>query len=136
ADLTDSLPHLESGRSFERGKDLFKFRTCLQCHAVNGDGGKLGPDLATIPKKFAAGQMTVESMVTELLEPSKVIEAKFRVWRFMLDSGRAIDGLIMEEKADAYIVAKNPAEPAIVIPKGSVEEKVELKQSLMPEGLL
>ena len=28
------------------------------------------------------------------------------------------------------------AEPAVVIPKASVEEKAELKQSLMPEGLL
>jgi putative heme-binding domain-containing protein len=136
ADLAESLPHLESGRSFERGKDLFKFRTCLQCHAVNGEGGKLGPDVASIPKKFAAQQMSVESLVAELLEPSKVIESKFRVWRFLLDSGRAIDGLILEEKAEAYIVAKNPAEPAVVIPKASVEEKVELKQSLMPEGLL
>lgn len=136
ADLAESLPHMESGRSFERGRDLFKFRTCLQCHAVGGEGGKLGPDLATIPKKFTGKQMTVESMVTELLEPSKVIEPKFRVWRFLLDSGRAIDGLILEEKADAYIVAKNPAEPAVLIPKASVEEKAELKQSLMPEGLL
>jgi putative heme-binding domain-containing protein len=136
ADLAESLPHLEAGRSFERGRDLFKLRTCLQCHAVNGEGGKLGPDLATIPKKFAGKQLTVEGLVGEVLEPSKTIEPKYRVWRFLLDSGRAVDGIILEEKADAYVVGKNPVEPAVVIPKASVEEKVELKQSLMPEGLL
>lgn len=32
-----------------RGRSLFESKGCIQCHAVRGQGGKIGPDLATIP---------------------------------------------------------------------------------------
>lgn len=31
-----------------RGRRLFESKGCIQCHAVRGQGGKIGPDLATI----------------------------------------------------------------------------------------
>ncbi len=37
-------PGAEPGSPARRGFDLFR-RTCLQCHAINGDGGRIGPEL-------------------------------------------------------------------------------------------
>ena len=136
AELGELAPGSTSGRSFERGKDLFKMRTCLQCHAMAGEGGKIGPDLSELPKKLASKQMTIDGLLTEILEPSKVIEPKYRMHRFVLDSGKNIDGMILEERKDAYVIVKNQAEPPVVVPKDAIETKVELKLSLMPEGLL
>ena len=31
-----------------RGRRLFESKSCIQCHAVRGQGGKIGPDLAAI----------------------------------------------------------------------------------------
>ena len=32
----------------DRGRQLFESKGCIQCHAARGQGGKIGPDLATI----------------------------------------------------------------------------------------
>jgi mono/diheme cytochrome c family protein len=40
-----------------RGRDIFRSGGCLNCHRVNGEGGRLGPDLSRIgaPPVFAGG---------------------------------------------------------------------------------
>ena len=136
AELADAGPELASGRSFERGRELFKLRTCAQCHVMTGEGGKIGPDLTLTPKKFDEKKMNLEGLITEIVDPSKVIEPKYRLWRFVMDTGRTLDGLIVEEKADSLIVVKNQAEPPVILKKDAIEFKTELKLSLMPEGLL
>ena len=32
------------------GKKLFTAKGCVRCHAVNGAGGTMGPDLARVPR--------------------------------------------------------------------------------------
>jgi mono/diheme cytochrome c family protein len=32
-----------------RGKNLFQEKRCMKCHAINGEGGTIGPDLAASP---------------------------------------------------------------------------------------
>ena len=34
-----------------RGEELYKQKGCIICHAINGTGGKTGPDLAHIGSK-------------------------------------------------------------------------------------
>ncbi|MCI0683609.1 MAG: GDSL-type esterase/lipase family protein [Gemmataceae bacterium] len=138
AELAADLAKLDAGRSFARGKELFKLRTCVQCHKIGGEGegGALGPDLSELPKKLAGKDFTRTHLLTELLEPSKVIDKKFKVWRFLMDDGRPIDGIILEETKTTIKIAKNAVEKPMDIKVDAIEAKVELKNSFMPEGLL
>ncbi|MCS7044787.1 MAG: GDSL-type esterase/lipase family protein [Gemmataceae bacterium] len=135
-ELLADLERIDSGRSFARGKELFKLRTCSQCHKIAGEGGTLGPDLSELPKKLAGMQFTRTHLLTEILEPSKIIDKKYQVWRLILDDGRPIDGIILEESPKFIRLAKNAVEKPIVIAVDDIESKLPLQNSFMPEGLL
>lgn len=40
-----------AGSGLEEGKKLFEERRCGMCHAIGGQGGKVGPDLADVGTK-------------------------------------------------------------------------------------
>lgn len=40
--------HVDEAGDAERGQQLFASRGCIHCHALRGQGGKIGPDLAEI----------------------------------------------------------------------------------------
>ena len=40
-----------AGSEVEKGKKLFEERRCGMCHAIGGQGGKVGPDLADVGTK-------------------------------------------------------------------------------------
>lgn len=48
ADFSSEYPHLQPGTGPEsaatRGYEIFR-RECVSCHSINGEGGKVGPDL-------------------------------------------------------------------------------------------
>jgi mono/diheme cytochrome c family protein len=53
--VEDRFPHAvppgaEAGSAAARGFALFR-RSCLQCHAINGDGGRVGPEL-NVPRSI------------------------------------------------------------------------------------
>lgn len=59
---------LAHGGRVERGQWIFwdhESAQCTRCHAVDGEGGEVGPDLTTI-----GAQLTREQLVEALLEPS------------------------------------------------------------------
>ncbi len=138
SELTPALGQLASGRDYERGRELFKLRSCVQCHKIGGvpEGGDIGPNLAELPKKLSEGKFTRADLLREVLEPSAVIDPKYRVHSLVLDTGLAVQGIIQHEDAKVVRVIKNAAEKPVEIPKASIEERSELKTSLMPSGLL
>ena len=40
-----------AGSEIEKGKKLFEERRCGMCHAIGGQGGKVGPDLSDVGTK-------------------------------------------------------------------------------------
>jgi cytochrome c2 len=56
----------------DRGKELFQSVGCLLCHAVDGRGGDLGPDLTTVgarpsrdPERWPTTQAYIRSSIRE-----------------------------------------------------------------------
>jgi putative heme-binding domain-containing protein len=140
ADLTSDLAHLHHGTNRARGKELFTAVACVQCHRMNGAGGQVGPDLIGVKEKLATGKVKPLEVLTEMIEPSKVIEEKFRTQVFELTSGKVVSGLIVEEKDGAFHVRSNPLEQKqeepVVVRADEIEERVTSQVSIMPLGLL
>lgn len=40
--------YVDEPGDIEKGRRLFQTKACVRCHAVHGDGGKVGPDLSSI----------------------------------------------------------------------------------------
>ncbi len=131
ADLVDPLPQ---GRSFEVGRTVFRAANCVACHRLNDEGQVFGPDLTKLDTKKQNPQYLLQS----LLEPSKDIEEKYQSHAFVLDSGRVVSGMVLEETDDQVRIIVDPiaaTEPLTVL-KSQIDERRRLPNSIMPEGLL
>jgi cytochrome c len=137
-DLTASLGGLERGRSFERGKGLFVAASCASCHKLGKEGGTLGPDLTEVSKRLAKQPMPRVALLREVLEPSAVIEEKYRTHIVVLDDGTQKAGIIVEQDGNGVRIAANPAAPdeRVLIPRDRIEAVQKSNVSMMPVGLV
>ncbi len=115
------------------GMQAFVKARCHQCHVVAGHGTNLGPDLLVSVK-----QLRGQDLLKQIIEPSSKIHEKYQSYKFLLDSGRIITGVIAQEDEQQYQVVTNLLTPSSVttISKRDVEDKILSRTSPMPEGLL
>ena len=116
-----------------RGKRLFytSAASCFACHDPPGNSPKLGPDLTKITKA-----MKREDWVNAVLHPSQTIDKEFAQVNVLTDDGTMITGIRISED-DQGIVLRNFAEPKpITIPVDSIDDVMDSKVSLMPDGLV
>jgi putative membrane-bound dehydrogenase-like protein len=114
------------------GQKLFldvKGLACVKCHAVGGQGGLVGPDLAGIGLKYNR-----EDLMTSILEPSKVIAQGYETVNVYTKSGKTLIGVFKGETADAIRLADAEGKEHVV-PKSDIEEKNFSPVSVMPNGL-
>lgn len=135
-ELVPELAHLAHGRTYERGKALFTEATCVKCHKMAGQGGAVGPDLAEVKKKVAEKKHTPESVLREMIEPSKVIDQKFKTYIIETKAGGVLSGIIVRQTDKALTLQSAADSPPREVALSDIEEKIESKLSLMPEGLL
>lgn len=133
-DLLASVKPLPPGRSFEVGRRLFAAANCVGCHKLGDEGRELGPNLAALePPKH-----TAEHILKSLCEPSQEIAEKYQSHVFVLDSGKVVTGMIVEESPNEVKVMSDPlarCEPTVVR-KDEVDERTKSPVSIMPKGLL
>jgi len=133
-DLIADVKALPPGRSYEVGKRLFAAANCVGCHKLGNEGREVGPDLAGIE----AARYTPEHVLRSICEPSHEIADKFRSHVFVLDSGRVVTGMILEETPSEVKVFVDPlarCEPAVV-QTAEIDERSASPTSIMPKGLL
>ncbi len=80
-----------------RGAELFKSKGCHRCHRVNGEGGRLGPDLSDIGRT-----RSVEHLRAALIDPQADVRQRYWVVSFEDTSGKNHEGFLMNE--DSYTV--------------------------------
>ncbi len=140
ADLAPFAEEIIPQRNLARGRKLFEELACAKCHAVNGKGGGVGPDVAEIRRKFASGQYNKLYILQSIIEPSHTVAAEYRTTVIATTRGKLISGIVQEEKDGKIVLRVNPLDSGqtepIVIPKAEVEERVESRTSLMPQGLV
>jgi putative heme-binding domain-containing protein len=81
-----------------RGRALFAGKgECLDCHAVAGEGSRVGPDLTRIGSLRRAGELE-----RSLLEPKAEVQAENRFYRVLPKSGQPVVGRLLNR--DSFTV--------------------------------
>jgi putative membrane-bound dehydrogenase-like protein len=111
----------------EKGHQLF-LGTCGACHRLFGEGGMIAPDLT------GSDRHNLNYLLENILDPSAVVPADYRVSVIKLKDGRLITGVIPEQ-TDKLLTVQTPTE-RVTIQRSEIAEQQQLSQSLMPEGLL
>ena len=70
-----------------RGRALFD-RVCASCHKLYGSGGDIGPDLS------GAGRDNLDYLLENLIDPSALVSADFRMVVVAMSDGRVLNGLV------------------------------------------
>jgi putative heme-binding domain-containing protein len=108
----------------ENGERIF-WSACGSCHAVNGRGGPLGPDLSRI------GQQSREALTRAIRQPSDSMGATFRIVTLVTRDGRRIRGLRKSEDAFSIQVMETNGALQGYLKSGLKEVTVDTS-SLMP----
>ena len=116
-----------------RGMAAFMKANCNQCHVLNGHGVNLGPDLTKVTDRYKNSRL-----LQQLIEPSSEINEKYQTFKFLLEDGRLVSGVITSEDEKFVSVMTNLLTPKQLtrLNKKEIEQRVKSKVSAMPVGLL
>ena len=123
------VPAELAGGDWLRGRDVFyaEQAQCAKCHAMDGKGGTLGPNLSNLRHR------DYQSVLRDINQPSYALNPDFLTYNILLEDGRQVSGVALSEgeklrigdaKGNELIVARDEIElmkPGII--------------STMPEGL-
>lgn len=115
-----------------RGRDVFLSAAaqCAKCHKLEGVGGQVGPDLSKIWETH-----TVAKIMESIIDPSKEIKEGYPAWTVSTARGQVFSGLKIKDDA-TEVVLRDAEGKDIRIPTDDVDEKIENRTSLMPEGVI
>jgi putative heme-binding domain-containing protein len=110
-----------------RGRALFQ-KNCNACHRTENKGTEIGPNLVAIKTRGP------ETILTNVLDPSREVNPLFVNYLCTTDDGRTITGLISAESATAVTLKRAEGQSDTVL-RVNIEELVSTGLSIMPEGL-
>jgi putative membrane-bound dehydrogenase-like protein len=110
-----------------RGRETFR-RVCSKCHALDGVGVSVGPNLGTVRNHPAS------ELLVDIIQPSKSIEHGYETYVVELASGDIVDG-IMSAETPATITLRQEQGRESAIARQDIKAMRVSKVSMMPEGL-
>jgi putative heme-binding domain-containing protein len=120
-------PAVLGGADKKNGHLLFR-NTCAVCHTLYGEGGKVGPDLT------GAGRDNLDYLLANIIDPSAIVAADYRMSVVNLKDGRTLNGIVIAS-TERTITLRQITETSTV-ERSEITAMVESPLSLMPEGLL
>ncbi len=109
------------------GRALFN-TACASCHRLYGQGGELGPDLT------GAGRDNLDYLLDNIVAPSAVVTADFKMNVVNLNDGRVLNAVVTARTAQT-LTLKTMTE-TLTVSRSDVDTVEESALSIMPEGLL
>lgn len=89
---------VDPGGSAAAGQALFAGKgDCARCHMVNGDGGRLGPDLS-----FVGDRRTPAELESDLVDPDSEVLPRWWTITATGPGGEIVEGLRMSEDTFTY----------------------------------
>jgi putative heme-binding domain-containing protein len=101
---------------------------CGQCHRVDGVGYEVGPNLAAFKTRGP------EAILLNMLDPNREVNPLYVNYVAVLDDGRTLTGMIVEETATS-ITLKRGDNASDTIPRAEIESLTSTGKSIMPEGI-
>lgn len=121
------LPLAKERGDAARGKEVFT-ANCATCHTINGQGGKVGPDLTGIGAKDRA------EVLTDILDPNRSVEANYRNWSVTTKDGETFSGRLEAETQTSVEILDTTGQKHIVQRK-DISSLEGSQLSIMPVGL-
>jgi len=117
----------------ERGKLIFfsDGARCRNCHELDDRNKSLGPTLREITKKFPK----TADLLQHALQPSLKVDEPFAAYTIVVDDGRVVNGLIVEQN-DREVTLKTVERHVLRIARKNIEELRKSDKSLMPDRIL
>lgn len=103
---------------------------CVRCHAINGEGGTVGPDLSNI-----GNTLTREEILQSLVEPSARLAPGYGSVKVTLKDGQVITGILMEESKGELIIKTSDAEP-VEVNISRIAKRENVASAMPPMGSL
>ena len=102
---------------------------CVNCHAIGGAGGKVGPDLTSI-----GASAQPDYLVESLIYPNAKIKEGFHSTTITTKDDQEINGIVVLETGNE-VRLRNAANQEVSVAKNNIAQRV-LGGSLMPSGLV
>jgi putative membrane-bound dehydrogenase-like protein len=115
------------GADLSAGRGLFN-QHCASCHVLYGEGKQVGPDLT------GSNRDNLDYLLENIVDPSAVVAADYRMSVVTLKSGRVLTGVVGEKTAKTLAVQTQTER--VTLEQAEVEDVRPTPLSLMPDGLL
>jgi quinoprotein glucose dehydrogenase len=117
----------------QRGRTLYlssKTLACLNCHRLEGVGGRVGPDLTRVWET-----LSMEKVIESLIDPSKEIKEGYQTYQATTKKGQTHAGLKVAQTAED-VVLRDAQGKDIRIAAADIEELAPTRTSLMPDNVV
>jgi putative heme-binding domain-containing protein len=113
----------------DRAKGRLLYQSlCATCHVLNGEGGRIGPELT------GSNRDNLDYLLQNIGDPGSVVAKDYQLTTLTMKDARVLAGFI-RSKNDRTLTLQTPAE-AITVPLSDIGQTEIAPISLMPEGLL
>ncbi len=122
--------YLEAAKTLgdaKRGEQVFA-SICIACHKHGAMGVDVGPPLSDVKVK------PPEGLLSDILDPNRMFEARWSAYAIETKDGRALSGLIQSETSDSVVLAMMGGAKE-TISRSDIKEMKSLDRTLMPDGL-
>ncbi|MBI1224783.1 MAG: c-type cytochrome [Bacteroidetes bacterium] len=119
------------GGNKDYGRGIFYWNStaqCVRCHAIDGNGSTVGPDLANI-----GNTLTREQILEAMVDPSARISPGYGNVVLNLKDGTEVFGMLTAENAEELVLKTNNAEP-LKVPVSRIEKRENLPSGMPPMG--
>ncbi len=110
-----------------RGREVFT-TLCAQCHALDGVGQSVGPDLGALAHR------SVEDLLSNILDPNMAINPAYVSYTADTADGETTTGILHGETADSVVLLQAQGRK-VTLPRRSIRQLRSSGLSLMPEGV-
>ena len=93
-----------------RGASIFK-QNCQTCHAIQGVGQKVGPDLASVASR------RTDLLIVDILDPSQQVSPDYVNYLAVTKDGRVLSGLIAAETTESVTLRREEGQQDTIPPQ-------------------
>jgi putative heme-binding domain-containing protein len=112
--------------SSEKGALIFT-TNCAACHAIEGKGANVGPQLDGI------GARGLDRIVEDILDPNRNVDPAFFYSIVTLKDGSDVTGLQRREEGELVVFADTTGKE-VKVPKNQIAKRLLSQRSLMPDN--